>query len=189
MSGDIGFEREVIAARSVRDWDRFRYVDDARLMGVDFGELSRDLCLSNESVRSFGSGVTCPVDDAGSVGGGSCGVDLERKREKNPPLTEPLPGETGISCSWSPSEGRVRSVDGLWFFLFFFPLFMVLTWGAQPRQYQFVADQSVFEGQSTLPALSSFRTLKRKPNRGTKKQVSLDNTHQMDCKVLSKSKW
>lgn len=54
-----------------------------------------------------------------------------------------------------------------------------------------MADQSVFEGQSTLPELRSFRTLKgtESLNRDPKKQVSLDNTHQMDCKVLSKSKW
>jgi hypothetical protein len=41
ISGDEGFERDVIAVwKSVNDWDRFRYVDDAMLTVTDLGELS-----------------------------------------------------------------------------------------------------------------------------------------------------
>ena len=62
ISGDEGLERDVIAARSVKDWDRLRYVDEATLIGTDFGEPSRDFCFSEEVLPSDCSGVILPPD-------------------------------------------------------------------------------------------------------------------------------
>jgi|SRR5579859_750101 len=113
MSGEDGFERDVMAARSVHDWDRFRYVDDARPIVMDFGELSRDFCLSEDSRLSDCSGVIRPVGGDGR-GGGSWEDDLlDRNRVKKPGFETTLPGEAGISCSCRPPCGYARSALGL----------------------------------------------------------------------------
>ena|SRR5579862_6954074 len=113
MSGEDGFERDVMAARSVHDWDRFLYVDDARPIVIDFGEPSRDFCFSDDSRLSGSSGVIRPVGGDGR-GGGSWGVDLleERSRDRKPGFEGTLPGDDGISCSCEPWEA-VRSTLGL----------------------------------------------------------------------------
>ena len=102
ISGEEGFEREAIDARSVNECDKLRYVDDASPIAPDLGELSRDFWWSEEEPRlSDCSGVTRPAEAEGT-GGGSCGVDLfERKRERKLDLEVEggLPGEAGISCS------------------------------------------------------------------------------------------
>lgn len=113
MSGEDGFEREVMAARSVHDWDRFLYVDDARPIPTDLGELSRDFCFSEDTRLSCCSGVMRPVGGDGR-GGGSWELDLlERNRDRKPGLEAAFPGDAGISCSCRPPWGYVRSAFGL----------------------------------------------------------------------------
>jgi hypothetical protein len=108
-SGDEGFER-VIPAISVNECERLRYVDEARLTVMDFGELScDDFWGSVERRPSDCSGVTRPAggtggNGMGSEGGCCCGAGgrdlLERKRARNPPGFEGIfPGDAGISCS------------------------------------------------------------------------------------------
>ena len=126
MSGDDGFEREEMPARSVSDCERFRYVDDARLTVIDLGELSLDFCLSVDSRVSDCSGLTRPVfEEDETIAGGSWFIDLlERKRDKKPGREGGFPGDGGISC---PFVGRALSTEGLPCFLFFFPVFMFST--------------------------------------------------------------
>jgi len=128
MTGDDGLDREVTAARSVSDCDRFRYVDDARPTVIDFGEPSRDFCRSDDSRRSDCSGVTRPLlDVVEGIVGVSWFIDLlERKRDKKPGREGAFPGEAGIiSCSLGPAPGRVLSTEGLPCFLLFFPVFIL----------------------------------------------------------------
>ena len=110
-SGEEGFERDVIPAMSVSEWERLRYVDEARPIVMDFGELSCDDFWGSVDRRpSDCSGVTRPAGGTGGNGmgsaGGCCGCCcggrdlLERNRERNPPGLEGIfPGEAGISCS------------------------------------------------------------------------------------------
>ena len=72
MSGDEGLERDVIPAISVREWEKLRYVEEARLIVIDFGELSWDVFWRSVERRlSAGSGVTRPAGGTGGRGIGS----------------------------------------------------------------------------------------------------------------------
>ena len=128
-SGDDGLERDPPIVTSVMEWDMLLYVEEATLAVVDFGEPSRDFCLSEDLRLSACSGETRPARPKGRGGTSWEPVLLDRKRERKPCLACALPGDAGTSCSKLAMEPAVRSRLGLGCFLIFlvaFVLFIVV---------------------------------------------------------------